>query len=227
MPTLLNQQNQNTLSGFPFLRDLPYPGVVVSASFVQFNGFQPKLSTIRVDTTSLTLTLLLDAGVVTTTVSTSPGADTRFSRLRAAGRYLGTLTYGPGIFELSERYAGQLLTLNESFDPDTVQSVSLDSGVFTLEGHYGQVPLGKVDLDATVFFNTSTDKNSIMLHAVTGNTPGTAPSVLRRVNLIPPRDNNIELLATDIIKFAPGYGSSLEVSLVAGSSSFKTSTLSN
>jgi hypothetical protein len=134
------------------------------------------------------------------------------------GRYLGCLTFGPGLEELWRSYVGRLLTLEQTFLPSTVRSVPLQDGVYLLDSNYGDVNLSRAADDETIFYNVSVENNSVTFNAVTGHAVAdtAAPEGLRKINMVSPSSNNINLGSNEIIKITPFNAASLRVDLVSG-----------
>ena len=218
--------NENALSSYPFLSDLEVQDFIVDASFVQFDNFIPVLNYFTVNNSNITLAITFDYGQTTGIVLSknqfSSGNTTSFIRLHnpTTERYLGTLTFGPGANTLWEGYEGQKVIVEKSFVAETVRSIPSKDAVYTFDGNYGDVTLSRTSEDETVFYNTHLDLNSITFNAVTGHAinPGIKEG-LRKINLVPPLNNNINLASNDVIKITPNNNTSLTISLVSGNSS--------
>jgi hypothetical protein len=120
---------------------------------------------------------------------------------------------------LWSNFTGRRITFNIPFATETVRSIPLNDAVYTLDSAFGDITLGKTEDDKSVFYNTSQPLNSITLNAVAGNSidPLQLKEGLRKINLVGPLDNNINLAPNDVVKITPVNNASLSVSLVSGS----------
>lgn len=223
----LSWQNENALANYPFAELQEIQDLLVDARFVQFDGFIPILKQIRVDHDTITLSITFDYGEKTNIVlhkSTYMQGDAyRNVRMYSEdkSRYLGVLVFGLGAGTLWNDYVGRKLTYSSSFLPETVRSIPSKDAVYKLDDNYGDLELGRTDNDSTVFYNTSLELNAITLNAVGGHgvQAGQVKEGLRKINLVPPLHNNINLASNDVIKIRSLNGTSLTIDLVAGSSS--------
>jgi hypothetical protein len=221
--SVLSWDNENALTSYPLLADIVVQDFLVDANFVQFDNYQPKLLTIFVDIAKIVVTLQLDAGVLSATLFKADalvGQENWLTRIytEGGGRYLGTLTFGPGINTLWELYNGRKFTINAPFDPNTVRSIPTTCGVYSFAGIHGAVTLGRTAEDATIFYNAATSKNGIGFNAVTGHMVSGSPRGLRKLNLVSPVNNNVNLQPNDVLKVSTETGRSLTLELVAGKS---------
>jgi hypothetical protein len=131
------------------------------------------------------------------------------------------LAFGNGATDMWNTATGNLLKFNVSFAPETVRSVPKQDAVYTFDGNFGSVILGRTANDTTVFYNTAkvVGLNSITFNAVGGHSIGNNTAKgLRKINLVGPVANNVNLVSNDVIKIVPLNGSALSIGLVAGSS---------
>jgi len=143
-------------------------------------------------------------------------------------RYIGTLSFGQGAATLWNEHVGRRFTYALPFYSSVVRSIASNSGVYLLDGSYGDLTLGRTAQDSTIFYNMSTTFKTVMFNAVTGHNVEMSDTIgLRKINLVSPVNNNINLAANDVIKFTPQNASALSVDLVAGSaiSNFSIPTL--
>lgn len=226
----LNWQNENGLSSYPFDQDLDIQDFIVDARFVQFDNFTPKLNYINVDVTKIELSITFDYGenaaLVFLKSKYDAGEAYRNIRIYQPGnnRYLGSVVFGQGALTLWQEYRGQRIVVNKPFAVETVRSIPSKDAVYLFDSSYGDVRLGRTELDRTIFYNVSEELNSITFNAVGGHSvteviaAGTSNS-LKQINLVKPLHNNINLASNDVIKITPVNASSLQISLVAGNKS--------
>jgi hypothetical protein len=221
----LDWQNENALSSYPFVFDIFQQDLVVDASFVQFDSFLPVLNSVLVNADNIEFEILYDSGITTGTIFKniySLGAAHRSVRVYNpdGSRYLGTVVIGVGAETLWNSYVGRGFTPYVEFCAASVRSIPSKDAVYLFDSNYGDIELGRVTGDSTIFYNVSLDLNSITFNAVTGHSvDGLEPQGLRRINLVPPFKNNINLASNDVIKFSTLNNSSLDVSLVSGTAS--------
>lgn len=226
----LSWQNENALSGCPFSIEPEIQNFIVDAKFVQFDGFVPTLDYIIVQPDKIYFAITFDCGQVVTSnflkETYDLGEEYRSLRLYTSNndRYLGVLVFGLGAADLWQNYIGRKLTFSQSFSPTTVRSVPFKDAVYLFDGNYGELQLSRTSLDSSVFYNTSAALNSITFNAVAGHsvTQGTSVQILekkglRKINLVPPVNNNINLMSNDVIKIKTFNASSLTIELVTGS----------
>ena len=222
---VLNWQNENSLSNFPLVSYIEFRDFLVDASFVQFDNFIPVLNTVTVNENSVTLTITFDYGIndsITLSRQTFiENANNSNIRLYtpANDRYIGVLSFGPGTLDLFKTHVGRTLALDMSFSPDTVKSIPLQDAVYTLDGLYGNLSLGRSDTDDSIFYNVAGTKKTIVLNAVKYHeiTDTSKKQGLRKINLVPPLDNNINLSANEVLRVTPNSSKSLTISLLSGS----------
>ena len=219
----LNWQNEQALSGFPFSESLDVQDLIVDAKFVQFDGFQPLLNYIYVSADSAEISMTFDYGIKTITLSKTSFSDGGVYHIYEEGnyRYLGLLSFGLGVKDLFSNYVGRNLEYNLAFDISTVRSIPSQDAVYLFDGNYGDVELSRSSGDKTIFYNLSLDLNSITFNAVTMHNIedyGTLQG-LKKINLVPPLNNNINLASNDVVKVNALNSSSLTLELVAGSAS--------
>lgn len=226
----LSWQNENTLSGYPFDRDLEVQGIIVDAKFVQFDNFIPVLNYIYVDFSKIELSISFDYGTSSSVTFLKSKYDlgNSYRHLRiyqpSNNRYLGTVVFGEGVQILWQQYAGQKLVLNVPFLSETVRSIPSKDAVYLFDSSYGDINLGRTEKDRTIFYNVSEEMNSITFNAVGGHSVTEVideglVNGLKQINLVKPLHNNINLASNDIIKIASVNASSLQISLVAGNKS--------
>ena len=224
---ILNWQNENSLSNFPLVSYIEFRDFLVDSSFVQFDNFIPILNTIAVDETNVTLTITFDygvnSGIVLSKQTFLQNPNSAHIRLYTPtnDRYLGVISFGPGTLDLFKTHIGRILTLDMQFSPDAVRSIPLQDAVYTFDGIYGDLVLGRGATDDSIFYNISTAKNTIVFNAVKYHeiTPSNQKQGLRKINLVPPLENNINLSSNEVIRVTPDSSNSLRISLVSGSPS--------
>jgi hypothetical protein len=232
----LEWQNGNSLSGYPLTQETDYPSFLVDAKFVQFDNFVPTLSTVFVDTAKIRLTIIFDYGTHTTIelLKDDYNKGEAYQNLRMyqpdTNRYLGILTFGDGPLDMWATSTGTVIQYNTPFLPETVRSVPKNDAVYTFDGSYGGVVLGRTSSDTTIFYNTAktAELNSVTFNAVGGHSiAGLTAKGLRKINLVDPVANNINLVSNDVIKITPLNASSLTIGLAAGTapSAFTLPTL--
>jgi hypothetical protein len=223
----LEWQNENALSGYPLLQETDYPSFLVDAKFVQFDNFVPVLNTVFVNTDKITLTITFDYGTHSTIdlLKSNYQLGEQYQNLRiyqpTTNRYLGMLVFGSGAADMWNTVTGNLLKFNVSFAAETVRSVPKQDAVYTFDGNFGSVVLGRTTDDTAVFYNTAkvSGLNAITFNAVGGHSVGSNTAKgLRKINLVGPVANNINLVSNDVIKIVPLNGTALSIGLVAGSS---------
>ena len=219
---VLSWQNENSLSGFPFAEDQEIQDFIVDARFVQFDNFVPTLNYILIETTQITLSITFDHGthdaIVFFKSDYLAGESSRSVKISMAGRCLGSITFGPGAATLWTDYIGRKLNWKASFLPEVVRSIPSKDAVYTLDSFYGNVTLGRTSADKAIFYNSALNLNAIVFNAVGGHSVEREKQGLRQINLVKPKDNNINLASNDIIKISPVNTGSLQISLVSGSS---------
>jgi len=233
---VLNWQNENTLTHYPFSEELAHAGVIVDANFIQFDSFIPVLNYITVDSDRLTFAITLDFGQLTNaqilkSVYLADDATKVVNLYNAdSTRFVGSLSIGIGALELWKNYTGQKLTYNKAFDPSVVKSIPSKDAVYTLDGLYGDVVLSRTTADSTVFYNcvNNAQERYMVFNAVAGHQIDPIQrNGLRKINLVRPLNNNINLAANDVLKFNSINNAALSVALVSGTptASFTLPTL--
>lgn len=237
MPTynVLNWRNENSLTGYPFSSDMDIQDFIIDAKFIQFDDFIPTLEYALIDVSSLTLAITFDFGTHTSIQFSKSffdqGEAYRYVDIYTPSgynkRYLGSVTFGPGASILWTNYVGRKLSYGKQFLPETVRSIPSKDAVYTFDGHYGDVLLSRDPTkDKTIFFNKSLDLNAIVHNAVGGHTvEGVSAQGLRQINLVKPKNNNINLSSNDVIKISSETNTYLTISLVGGSDLSRTFTI--
>jgi hypothetical protein len=133
------------------------------------------------------------------------------------------ITFGAGAETLWSTYVGRKITQTRKFLPSTVRSIPFNDAVYLFDGMFGDLSLSRVLEDKAIFYNTYKDtvnnKCSIVFNAVYGHAPLVAdPGVLRKINLVGPVNNNINLAANDVIKITQVDNAYLSMDLVSGAS---------
>lgn len=235
----LSWQNENALSNYPLEESFEVSEFIVDASFVQFNGFIPILNYVVVDVDSISFSITFDYGTHTTAKfyksSYLNGDSARYIKIYqpVTDRYLGTLTLGIGAGALWDFHVSRKILSGKSFLPQTVRSIRSTDAVYLLDGMYGDIELTRTIADSSIFYNIyepqALDFKVITFNAVDGHAPKYLdPGVLRKINLVGPSDNNINLASNDVIKITPSEDLSyLSIGLVSGSpvKSFSVPTL--
>jgi hypothetical protein len=220
---VLEWQDENSLTSYPLTEELEVQGVFVSANFIQFDNFAPVLNEIFVDSDAIKLKITFDFGQHTELSFSKQryamGEAYRYLRIYTPdkSRYLGVISFGRGAQTLWTEHVGRKFEYNLSFTPCAVRSVSSKSGVYLLDGSYGDIKMGRTQRDVTIFYNMSSAAKTVTFNAVTGHSVEPTDTIgLRKINLVSPVRNNINLAANDVIKFTPQNASALSVDLVAG-----------
>jgi len=221
----LSWQSEHALSGFPFDVELDIRDFIVDAQFVQFDGFIPVLNYAYVELDRIRLSITFDSGTQSSIefLRAAYLRDGGYRSLRiyttSGDRYLGTITFGSGASVLWENYIGQKLTYDQSFTVSTVRGIPSRDAVYALDGNYGDITLGRTYQDSTIFYNVSEDLNAVTFNAVGGHSVAddAKPEGLRKINLVTPLNNNINLASNDVIKISSFNSQSLTVDLVSGS----------
>lgn len=230
----LSWQNEQALTGYPFEALLDPQNFIVDAKFIQFDNFVPVLNYVRVNRDSLNLAITFDTEQITSLeffkdVYTLGEA---YQNLRIYtqdnSRYLGVIVFGSGAAELWSTSVGRKIVYDTPFSAEAVRSVPSQDAVYTLDGNYGDIKFGRSLDDTTIFFNTTkrTEEHPTALNAITFNAvanhaiPDNADmSGLRKINLVAPLNNNINLASNDTIKITTLNAASLTIDLVAGTAS--------
>jgi hypothetical protein len=221
----LSWQNENALSNYPFAELQDIQDLLVDAKFVQFDSFIPVLNQITVNNDTVVLSITFDYGTnsnITLLKSTYlRGAAYRSVRIYNDdnSRYVGLLVFGAGVETLWNGYVGRKLKYSSTFLSETVRSIPSKDAVYKLDGNYGNLELSRTATDTTIFYNTSLELNSITFNAVGGHAvpEGKVKEGLRKINLVPPLHNNINLASNDVIKIKSFNATSLSIDLVSGS----------
>jgi hypothetical protein len=235
--TTLSWQNENSLTSFPLAEPFDLENFLVDASFIQFDGFTPRLKKIKVFPEQLDVTILFDVGEVTSTYHKSSEAYClRFYENSA--RFLGSITFGAGLQIMWASYLGQQLERDLPFYRHLVKSIPLKDAVYTLDSLYGEIEFDSL-MDSstiialpntlnstlatgkTIFYNTDKAKenltfNAVKNHAIYNNADKLKP--LKKINLVKPIDNNVYLSSNDVIKFNSFNNKRLNITLVGESS---------
>ena len=233
---VLEWQNENGLSGYPFQTEVEPSGFIVDAKFVQFDDFVPILNYAAIDSTKITLSITFDYGTHNNiTLYKADFLATEAKRFVRAysevdSRYMGIITFGAQTDLVWQNYTGHRLEYNTRFSAETTRSVPSKAAVYTLDSQYGDVIMSHGATDKAIFYNSRTDdKRALVFNAVGGHTVSGDKDGLREINLVPPINNNINLASNDVIKISNLNNASVSIDLVAGSpsKSFSISTLSS
>ncbi len=200
MNGILAWQNENGLSYYPLERNLVVRDFIVDASFVQFDGFVPILKSIAIKTNKIILGIQFDRSEQLVEVLDTHVFGTGV-RIRDGSRYLGTLTIGPGYDTLKLQYMSKALTVNVSFMPLVVNSISSQAGVYMIEGVAGAIPF---TADDTIHYNVS--GNNVIWSAVALANGPQDLLALKSLNQVLPEANNITIYDSDLMKIIPGLG---------------------
>jgi hypothetical protein len=163
-------------------------------------------------------------------------------------RYLGCITVGEKTTFLWENFVGQNLIKNIPFLATVVKSIPSKDAVYTLDSLYGDIVFG-VELEevtsfstiggfnfqnnligglvfqntgggSNIFYNYNINKNALVFNAVANHTfPEASVWALKRINLVPPINNNIYLASNDVLKFKSINNQKLQISLAGESAS--------
>lgn len=225
----LSWQNESSLSNHPFDVELDIRDVIVDARFVQFDNFIPVLNYIEVERDLVRFTITFDDGINNSgsVKKTDFSQDDKYKCVRIYSasnyRYLGTITVGTGLYELWDAYVGRKLTYNTRFARYVTRSIPSKDAVYLFDGSFGDVELGRTAGDTTIFYNTVkleqniAGLNALVFNAVGGHSIDTVGVIngLRKINLVPPANNNITLSSNEVIKMSVS-NDTLTINLVAG-----------
>jgi hypothetical protein len=142
--------------GGEVVQELP----ISSASFVQFDGFIPRVTHIKIDDTGLILTFLFDDGELIYSVlkvDCVPNYVAYVENDRVYGKFICS----DEVTRYVENNLGKDLDVDYPFKAYTITSIPSSSGVFTLQGNYGDVSL-VTDLNQ----QTTTNSNTTYWNAV-------------------------------------------------------------
>lgn len=161
-------------------------------------------------------------------------------------RYLGCISVGEKTTFLWENFVGQKLIKNIPFLATVVRSIPSRDAVYTLDSLYGNIVFG-VELEevtnfssiggfnfennligglvfqntgggSNIFYNYNVGKNALVFNAVANHTfPEDSIWALKRINLVPPINNNIYLASNDVLKFKSINNQRLQISLAGES----------
>lgn len=233
----LSWQNENSLSSYPFEKDLDPQNYIVDAKFVQFDNFIPTLNYTTVDSDRITMSITFDLETIANIEYLRPAYQlndaSKVVRIfsQRNNRFLGSIVFGTGLQELWNLYIGRKLNHNIKFMPSVVRSIPLNDAVYTLDGSYGNVELTRTTGDTTIFYNTvnTLDERKLVFNAVGGHSVSGSKQGLRKINLVTPKDNNITLMSNDVVKVTALNNAFLTIGLVSGeaSSSFNIPTLNS
>lgn len=232
----LSWQNENGLAGYPFKELLEVQEVIVDAKLTQFDGYIPILNAISIDDDKIKLFIQFDFGEGSCFLlkdTYNAGSLYRSVKIYTPNndRCLGSVTFGDGTEVLWRDYVGRKLIPGISFIADVVRSIPSKDAVYTFDGMYGDVKLSRTQEDSAIFYNLSTELNSITLNAVGGHAVADSalPQGLKMINLVSPVANNINLSSNDVIKISSQNSSSLNISLVSGAvaAGFKVPSLNS
>lgn len=198
-PIVLAWQNENNLTPYPLARSFGYDGFLIDANFIQFDGFIPTLSKIKLTDDSIQLTLIIDSGskVVTYTISSlTAGAQ---QLIYDGARYIGLLVFGAGVSKFVDAKGNQSTTnVNIPFLPHLVKSIPSSAGVFAINNLYGAL-----EFTSDAYVNYSIDSNDITFNAI-AVPPEINENYLKTLNSVGPLANSVFIKNTDIIKVTGG-----------------------
>jgi len=239
--TVLGWQNENGLSNYPFVDPFTVTGLIVDASFIQFDNFIPHVSKLLIGDDYIDITIFFDSGESTSRYSKSDDLggvrELRFYD-SVDYRYLGVVTLGDGVLLAWSDYVGQVIQKNFHFISTVVRSIPSKDAVYKLDNSYGDITLGaNQDLadvyteiggivfqtsagGNTVFYNFQSISNNITFNAVANHAlpqnRGIYP--LKKINLVKPIENNIYISSNDVIKFNSINNQNLSIYLVGENS---------
>lgn len=205
---ILDWTDENAKGDYPLLSSIGVKGVIVDASFVQFDGFVPVLNSITVAPTTVTFNITFDRITKNITVDNTTFQDTRFIRIYESDvtRFIGSLTLGQGFLKLFEENVGSTIILGISFASNTVVSINRKSGVYSFAGLIGDVGISTatVDDDYPIFFGV--DGNVVICNAVgIPAIPFNILSPLKTINGVGPINNQIKIEDSEVLKISAGF----------------------
>ena len=225
----LDWQNENSLTAYPFNSSLFVNNFIIDAKFIQFDQYIPTLNSVVIDVDKIILSMTFDFGEINNLIYKKTnylsGPTEKNLRIYTPdnSRYLGVLVFGEGLLELWNYSVGKKYQINSFFLSSTVIGIPKQAGVYSLDDLYGAINLSRQAQDSTIFYNTyisgSTESNAITFNAVAGHEITGDPGVLRKINLVSPVNNNINLFSNDVIKVYSTDNTTLNIGLAAGETS--------
>lgn len=152
-------------STYPFEESCGVPALFLDATFIQFDGFIPKLNKVTVNSSSVQFSFQLDTGEYIHSQPESGCVEGAVIVLRSesSDRYHGQIVLGPGIIYALNNLKGVVLEPDLEFSALTVRAIPRTSGLFAIDQAYNDI---EVKLDHSQFFNVSGNRvvwNSVSL----------------------------------------------------------------
>jgi hypothetical protein len=250
---VLGWQNENGLTNYPFVDPFDIQDLFVDASFIQFDNFIPRLSSVLVGSDYISITITFDSGdsmgTITHTDYINGNRAIRYYD-SVTNRYLGCLTTGEGVNTAWASFVGQDIRRNQPFISSTVRSIPSKDAVYTLDNSYGDITFSSsqdvadvyTDIGGivyqtvaggnTVFYNINNSIPAITFNAVANHAIPANNKIypLKKINLVNPIKNNVYLDSNDVVKFNSINNQNLSIYLVGqngAGSSIVPSTLSH
>lgn len=205
---ILDWLDENGEGEYPLSKNIGLKGMIVDASFLQFDNFVPVLNSIKIFNSYIRFNIKFD--VITLDINLykagfEPGST--FARIYYKNRYLGVLVFGYGVNTAFAEKVGEMFTINTKFVPTTVTSINRSAGLFSLDGLYGALTISTVvGADKNIYFGVSS--NEITWNAVgIPEVPSPAITPLKTINSKPPNNNNVIIKESELIKITPGVNS--------------------
>lgn len=207
---ILDWQNENSLTPYPFAQSFGFEGFIIDANFVQFDGFVPILNNVQItpDVITLSITFYDETRAILLNFDEFTGSG--FSKIYRdeQNNYLGTLVFGNLAGNMFDDHVNQIINVNLPFLPSTVRSISSKSGVFSLQSQCGAVVLNS---DGIMAYELT--GNTIQIDALYVPSNSNAP-YLKTINGVVPIDNSIFLESGNIIKISTLSSGTILFSLV-------------
>jgi hypothetical protein len=205
---VLEWRNEHSNNAYPLSSPLFIADLLVDANFVQFEGSLPVFKSLAVTYTVATLTLTIAAVDYAITL-TKPSTDTYASLTSVkiydnTDNYLGSLSFGVGLYQLFDRFVNTVHTINIPFLPICVNYLSGSAGVYSIAGVYGAVNFNTADNGVKHIFHHITDQQ-VEWNAVTVP-PLEAGTALKTLNHKAPIENNIQIKDNPVLRFIPDGG---------------------
>ena len=212
--SILEWQNERSLTNYPLSGEFEIPGLFVDANFIQFDGHVPVLNYVKINNANFLISITFDKETVIYNLPVN--YTNKYLDLYSSdeARYLGKLVFGTATQNLSALYAGRTIYANTPFSATTVKSIPSSAGVFSLDGIFGDVKFGKTDTDTSVFYNESLTLNSLTFNAVNHHTLIDGRQPITQINEVEPVSNNITISGNDVIKVEPFNETALKISLI-------------
>lgn len=214
---ILSWLNETGLSQFPFTTDFGFNGLLVDATFLQYNSFTPILQTIAVNDISVILTIQFDYGVQAVSIPLS--GLTSPQKIYDGTRYLGTLIFGYDAADMLNPYLDQIILVNIPFLSHLVKGIPGNAGVYSIDGQFGAIIF---TADSNIWYTLSGQNvtfNAVALPALV-DIP-----YLKTLNGVGPTDNSVYIQETQLVKISNDGVGDVQISLAGYSAANLTEAL--